>query len=126
MTPRFSRIWNRIDAAISQEESNKMFNKILAIQAEKRHKRNRGQVIGNLILTTVICIVIFWIFMALRPANAGAYNPMRSCGWSITAACAAVRNGGSYTREGITHRFVGRYPNGAIHIHVYRGNARVK
>jgi hypothetical protein len=81
---------------------------------------------GNLVLMTAICVVIFWIFMALRPANAGAYNPMRSCGWSITAACAAVRNGGSYTRDGITHRFVGRYPNGAIHIHVYRGGARVK
>jgi len=82
--------------------------------------------LGNLILMTLICLVIFWIFMALRPARAGAYNPMRSCGWSITAACAAMRNGGSYTRDGITHRFVGRYPNGAIHIHVYRGGARVK
>jgi hypothetical protein len=25
---------------------------------------------GNLILMTVICIVIFWVFMALRPAHA--------------------------------------------------------
>jgi hypothetical protein len=25
---------------------------------------------GNLILMTVICIVIFWVFMALRPASA--------------------------------------------------------
>src|SRR5262249_9016245 len=25
---------------------------------------------GNLILMTVICVVIFWVFMALRPANA--------------------------------------------------------
>ena len=25
---------------------------------------------GNLILITLICIVIFWVFMALRPANA--------------------------------------------------------
>jgi len=25
---------------------------------------------GNIILMTVICIVIFWVFMALRPANA--------------------------------------------------------
>ena len=80
---------------------------------------------GNVILMATICIVIFWLFMALRPAQAGAYNPMRPCRWSITAACAAWRNG-SYTRDGITHKFVGRYPNGAIHIHVYRGNARVK
>jgi len=26
---------------------------------------------GNIILMTVICIVIFWVFMALRPASAG-------------------------------------------------------
>jgi len=25
---------------------------------------------GNVILMAVICIVIFWVFMALRPANA--------------------------------------------------------
>ena len=25
---------------------------------------------GNIILMTVICIVIFWVFMALRPASA--------------------------------------------------------
>jgi len=29
-----------------------------------------GKTAGNLILMTTICIVIFWIFMALRPANA--------------------------------------------------------
>ena len=80
---------------------------------------------GNLILITTICVVIFWIFMALRPAQAGAYNPMRSCRWSITAACAAWRNG-SYTRDGITHSFVGRNPNGSMRVHVYRGNARAK
>jgi hypothetical protein len=25
---------------------------------------------GNLILMTLICIIIFWVFMALRPAHA--------------------------------------------------------
>jgi hypothetical protein len=80
---------------------------------------------GNLILMTLICIVIFWIVMALRPAHAGEYNPMRSCRWSITAACAAWRNG-SYTRDDITHKFVGRNPNRSMIVHVYRGNARVK
>ena len=25
---------------------------------------------GNIVLMAVICIVIFWVFMALRPANA--------------------------------------------------------
>jgi hypothetical protein len=29
-----------------------------------------GKTAGNLILMTTICIVVFWIFMALRPANA--------------------------------------------------------
>ena len=26
--------------------------------------------VGNLILMTVICIVLFWVFMAIRPASA--------------------------------------------------------
>jgi hypothetical protein len=50
---------------------------------------------------------------------------MRSCKWSITAACAAWRNG-SYTRDGITHKFVGREPNGRMIVHVYQGTTRVK
>jgi len=29
---------------------------------------------GNLVLMTVICIVIFWIFMALHPAHAGYFG----------------------------------------------------
>jgi len=29
-----------------------------------------GRTIGNLILMTLICVVIFWVFMALRPARA--------------------------------------------------------
>jgi hypothetical protein len=80
---------------------------------------------GNVLLMATICIVVFWVFMALRPAQAGEYNPMRSCKWSITAACAALRNG-SYTRDGITHKFIGRNPNRSMIVHVYRGNARVK
>jgi hypothetical protein len=34
---------------------------------------------GNLILMTLICIVIFWVFMALRPAQAEAC--VRLDGW---------------------------------------------
>jgi len=30
-----------------------------------------GRTVGNLILVTLICVVIFWVFMALRPARAG-------------------------------------------------------
>jgi hypothetical protein len=77
--------------------------------------------------TRLVVLVVIGLAasMALRPAQAGAYNPMRSCKWSITAACAAWRNG-SYTRDGITHSFVGRNPNGSMRVHVYRGNARVK
>jgi hypothetical protein len=75
---------------------------------------------GNVILMTVTCIVIFWVFMALRPASAmdimpgdkgrwhgyapagyiGAHPSNRgphSCTWSATTACAqwraARRNG---------------------------------
>jgi len=35
---------------------------------------------GNLILMTVICIVIFWVFMALRPANAQCTYRMNDYG----------------------------------------------
>jgi hypothetical protein len=65
------------------------------------------------------------LFLATETVQAGEYNPMRTCGWSITAACAARRNG-SYTRGDITHKFVGRNPNGSMIIHVYRGKARIK
>ena len=35
---------------------------------------------GNIILMTVICIVLFWVFMALRPANATFFpGPSGSC-----------------------------------------------
>jgi hypothetical protein len=74
----------------------------------------------KLLLTSIATL-----FLATGAAHAGAYNPMRSCKWSITAACAALRNG-SYTRDGITHKFIGRNPNGSMRVHVYRGNARVK
>jgi hypothetical protein len=42
-----------------------------------------GKTIGNLILVTVICIVIFWMFMALRPASAATVR----CGssWELCA-----------------------------------------
>jgi hypothetical protein len=29
-----------------------------------------GRTIGNLILMTLVCVIIFWVFMALRPAKA--------------------------------------------------------
>jgi hypothetical protein len=31
---------------------------------------------GNVILITVICIVIFWVFMALRPVKAAEMLPV--------------------------------------------------
>jgi hypothetical protein len=65
------------------------------------------------------------LFLATGAAHAGEHNPMRSCKWSITAACAAWRSG-SYTRDDITHKFVGRNPNRSMIVHVYRGNTRVK
>jgi hypothetical protein len=77
------------------------------------------------LLFLIIGFIAWTTLMQPLPAQAGAFNPMRSCKWSITAACAALRNG-SYTRGGITHKFVGRHPNGAMKVHVYVGNARVK
>jgi len=79
----------------------------------------------KLLLTSAACTILALPWYP-KPLLAGAFHPMRSCGWSITAACAALRNGGSYTRDGITHVFAGRHPNGAMRVHVYRGNVRVK
>jgi hypothetical protein len=73
-----------------------------------------GKTIGNLILMTLICVVILWVFMALRPAQAGpecvgdkgrchGYMPagfigshpsnrgVHSCTWSATSYCAHWR-----------------------------------
>ena len=36
----------------------------------KRRTTMNGKMAGNLILMAAICIVIFWIFMALKPAHA--------------------------------------------------------
>jgi len=72
---------------------------------------------GNLILMAAICIVIFWVFMALRPAQAGpecvgdvgrchGYMPagyigahpsnrgVHSCTWSAESRCVAWRASG--------------------------------
>src|SRR5215510_15130568 len=53
--------------------------------APTRARREEGHMktFGNLILMTVICIVIFWVFMALRPADAARIR----CGssWEICA-----------------------------------------
>jgi hypothetical protein len=53
---------------------------------------------GNVILMTVICIVVFWVFMALRPAPAHLLTLgeiQRSgghwCNWSITSVCTRWR-----------------------------------
>jgi hypothetical protein len=60
-----------------------MFDEILALQKQLRAKRRRHLLYSNLILVTAICIVILWIFMALRPANAIQLK----CGssWAICA-----------------------------------------
>jgi len=77
------------------------------------------------LLLLTIGFIAWTTLMQPLPAQAGEQTRMRSCKWSITAACAAWRNG-SYTRDSITHKFVGRNPNGSMIVHVYRGNARVK
>jgi hypothetical protein len=57
-----------------------------------------------------------------RPALARVDKPV--CRWSISAACAAWRNGGIYTRGGVTHQAVKR--NGRYIVHVYANGTRVK
>ena len=36
-----------------------------------------GRTIGNLILMTLICVVVFIVFMAVRPTKASAHNFQR-------------------------------------------------
>jgi hypothetical protein len=50
---------------------------------------------------------------------------VHGCTWSIAASCAAWRNG-SYSRDGVTHQLVKRFPNGRWTVHVFHGNVRVK
>jgi hypothetical protein len=56
---------------------------------------------GNLILMTTICVVIFWVFMALRPANAQCTYRMNDVGRPhgyLSGPCngAAVGYAGAY------------------------------
>ena len=76
---------------------------------------------GNIVLMTAICIVIFWVFMALRPAQAGpecvgdvgrchGYMPagyigahpsnrgVNSCTWSASQYCANWRASGGQVK----------------------------
>jgi hypothetical protein len=94
-------------------------------------------IVKKLLLVSAMLLVVSTAADAQSWGRGGAYTGagsggvtgprlgMRSCGWSITAACAARRNG-SYTRDGITHKFVGRKPNGRMIVHVYRENTRIK
>jgi hypothetical protein len=57
---------------------------------------------GNLILMTLICVIIFWMFMALRPAQAGFWpgTGVHRCTWAISAGCAAWRARGGKPAPG--------------------------
>ena len=66
-------------------------------------------------------------------ANGNSYYPRtgaHSCTWSVTAACAAWRNGVYATRTNdggvVRHQLVKRFPNGRYTVRVYQGNTRVK
>jgi hypothetical protein len=55
---------------------------------------------GNVILIVTICVVIFWVFMALRPASAHLLTTgeihrggTHWCNWSITSVCKRWRAG---------------------------------
>jgi hypothetical protein len=60
-----------------------------------------GRTIGNFILMTVICIVLFWVFMALRPANAIQLH----CGSSWTICDIRARNHYWTNRSTTPHRY---------------------
>ena len=68
---------------------------------------------GNVILMTVICIVIFWVFMALRPAAASwqlipgkpydGHSPisiLKELCWSAASSkCALEKNRSQYIND---------------------------
>jgi hypothetical protein len=64
------------------------------------------------------------LFLATVATSALARVDKPACRWSISAACAAWRNGGIYTRGGVTHQAVKR--NGRYIVHVYANGIRVK
>jgi hypothetical protein len=49
-----------------------------------------GRTIGNLILMTLICVVVFIVFMAVRPTKASAQNFQRDAELSDLARPATV------------------------------------
>jgi hypothetical protein len=67
-------------------------------------------------------IAVLFLATGTVPALARVDKPV--CRWSISAACAAWRNGGIYTRGGVTHQAVKR--NGRYIVHVYANGTRVK
>jgi hypothetical protein len=108
------RLFNQHNATEVKQEVGIMFDENLRLQSELRAKEKRRSVYGTIILTTTICVVVFWIVMALRPASAmdimpgdhgrwhgympsgyiGAHPSNRgahSCTWSITERCANWR-----------------------------------
>jgi hypothetical protein len=63
-----------------------------------------GKTIGNLTLVTAICIVVFWVFMALQPVQA------QSCGssWQICRYRAQVRAAWRVQHPGVEYPWVTR------------------
>ena len=51
-----------------------------------------GPTIGNLILMTLICVVVFIVFMAVRPTKASAQNFQREAELSDLARTPSPRN----------------------------------
>src|SRR5262249_30826138 len=50
------------------------------LRRSRRQRRTMSKFYGNLVLMTVICIVIFWIFMAVHPAHASHARPQMVVG----------------------------------------------
>ena len=68
--------------------------------------------VGHLILMATICVVIFWVFMALRPANAQCTYRMIDVGRPhgyLSGPCngAALGLAGAYPSHAVN-------PNGAV------------
>jgi hypothetical protein len=56
------------------------YDPLLAAPTRARREEGHMKTFGNLILMTGICVIIFWVFIALRPANAQCVYRMNDVG----------------------------------------------
>jgi hypothetical protein len=77
---------------------------------------------GNVILVTLICVVIFWIFVALRPAQATPKYKWQCGQYIVTLHASSAGSEEPYA----SIVFEPRFPGGDIHFKWDRNNIPAK